>query len=50
MNNISGNNMKMLVTGGAEFIGSHLIKRLLEYGHEVVCFDNFNDYYNPEIK
>ena len=33
--------MKILVTGGAGFIGSHLIDRLMEQGHEVLCLDNF---------
>ena len=33
--------MKVLVTGGAGFIGSHLVDRLLEEGHEVICVDNF---------
>ncbi len=33
--------MKILVTGGAGFIGSHLCKFLLEKGHEVICMDNF---------
>ncbi len=42
--------MKILVTGGAGFIGSHLCKALLEKGHIVICVDNFNDYYSPEIK
>lgn len=33
--------MKILVTGGAGFIGSHLIDRLMSDGHEVICLDNF---------
>lgn len=33
--------MRILVTGGAGFIGSHLIDRLMEDGHEVICIDNF---------
>jgi len=32
---------KILVTGGAGFIGSHLCKRLLDEGHDVICLDNF---------
>ncbi|NUN66127.1 SDR family oxidoreductase [Pseudanabaena biceps] len=32
--------MKILVTGGAGFIGSHLVDRLMESGHEVICLDN----------
>lgn len=42
--------MKVLVTGGAGFIGSHLILALLDKGHEVVCVDNLNEYYDPELK
>ena len=33
--------MRVLVTGGAGFIGSHLIDRLMAQGHEVLCLDNF---------
>ena len=33
--------MRILVTGGAGFIGSHLCERLLRDGHEVICLDNF---------
>jgi UDP-glucose 4-epimerase len=42
--------MKCLVTGGAGFIVSHLIERLLRQHHDVICLDNFDSYYNPEIK
>ncbi|MDZ8054496.1 MAG: UDP-glucuronic acid decarboxylase family protein [Aulosira sp. ZfuVER01] len=33
--------MRILVTGGAGFIGSHLIERLIGDGHEIICLDNF---------
>jgi len=33
--------LRILVTGGAGFLGSHLCKRLVEEGHEVLCLDNF---------
>ena len=42
--------MKILVTGAAGFIGSHTAERLSELGHDVVGVDNFNDYYDLELK
>ena len=33
--------LRVLVTGGAGFLGSHLCERLLEDGHDVLCVDNF---------
>ena len=42
--------MKVLITGGAGFIGSHLGERLIARGDEVVVLDNFNDFYDPAIK
>jgi len=40
----------IVITGGAGFIGSHLCDRLLEMGRQVVCLDNFDDYYDPAMK
>jgi UDP-glucuronate 4-epimerase len=40
----------IIVTGAAGFIGSNLTERLLKVGYTVVAIDNFNDFYNPEIK
>jgi UDP-glucuronate 4-epimerase len=42
--------MKVLVTGGAGFIGSHVCERLLHDGHSVVILDDLNDFYSPAEK
>ncbi len=41
---------KILVTGCAGFIASHLTEELLRQGHEIVGIDNLNSYYLPELK
>jgi len=41
---------RFAVTGGAGFIGSHLIDSLIRDGHKILCIDDFNDFYDPKIK
>lgn len=47
---MSTGSQRIIVTGGAGFIGSSLIDKLLAAGHQVLCQDDLNDYYDPEIK
>lgn len=42
--------MRILITGAAGFIGSHLAKKLISQGYEVIGVDNINDYYDPQLK
>ncbi|MHC5034742.1 MAG: NAD-dependent epimerase/dehydratase family protein [Planctomycetota bacterium] len=42
--------MRVLVTGGAGFIGSHVLDRLVERGEQVICLDSFDEFYSPEVK
>lgn len=47
---MSSSSEKVLVTGGAGFIASHLCEALLAEGAEIVVIDDFNDFYDPAIK
>ncbi len=42
--------MQIVLTGGAGFIGSHVLERLLALEHRVVVMDDFNTYYDPQFK
>src|SRR4051812_1085763 len=42
--------MRVLVTGAAGFIGSHVCRRLLDRGDDVLGVDNLNPYYDPQLK
>lgn len=42
--------MNYIVTGGSGFIGSHLVQHLLKNGHSVINIDNFDDFYDYQIK
>ncbi len=44
------NKKTILITGSAGFIGFHSAKKLLEAGHVIIGADNFNDYYDPNLK
>lgn len=46
----AGQQHRVLVTGGAGFIGMHTCLRLHAQGHHVVAYDNLNEYYDPKLK
>lgn len=47
---MNAKNHRVLVTGAAGFIGSHVCAKIADMGYEVMGCDNFNDYYSPELK
>ena len=47
---VAHHKMRILLTGGAGFIGSHLLEKLIERGDDVAVIDEFNDYYDPAVK
>ena len=42
--------MKVIITGVCGFIGFHLCKKLLQTNFQIVGIDNFNSYYDPQLK
>jgi UDP-glucuronate 4-epimerase len=42
--------MRVLVTGGAGFIGSHLVDCLIARGYDITVLDNFDTFYGPHVK
>jgi UDP-glucuronate 4-epimerase len=48
--NIKKKPIKVLITGGGGFIGSACAKKLIDRGDQIVTIDNFNDYYDPQLK
>ena len=47
---VPNNKYRVLVTGGAGFVGMHTSIQLTSMGHKVIAFDNLNDYYSPALK
>jgi len=41
--------MKVLITGGAGFIGYHAASKMRALGHEIILLDNFNSFYDPSL-